>query len=272
MKRGRIGFVLVVLLLAGCATADGETRLKGEIAVFGDLPEFRSPVQFPGEVTGIDISPFGAPVMTGNEICLHIDEGVLADPLPSGLPVEITANLRLLERDEIEIRRDDDTGQTVYCVAPLLEIGPNTIDIDVNTRDGLQVYQYNFNGTRITGWRPLTMYPGDFVGMAFVSGQEYMMQMTGETVCWLTNERVIAQDMSLASMLDVRLGDQTLEPEWINPQSQSGYIETCFILDLEPGEYPMSATLETLDIRAGEVRPVAVEEWYRWTLRVDESM
>lgn len=256
-------------LLAGCASADGLTRIEAPLTEWGDLPDFRSPLFFPGEVRGIMMNPFGAAVLNGNEICLHVDDAVTGDVLASGLPVEITVNMRVLARDEITITQDDRAMQVVYCFAPLLDIGRHTLDIDLNTRSGLQVYQYIFSSGRVTGWRPLSMYPGEITGMDFAPGDPYILQQTGEVICWRTNERVLPRDTNRARVLDVLLDGEVLMPEWI--ESQGGTLETCFILDLEPGMYAMTAVLASVDVVPWEVLPVTVEEWYRWTLQVDEE-
>jgi hypothetical protein len=267
MKAGLL--LLAAFLLAGCA-ADGVTRLDGEVEGWGELPDFRSPLLFPGEVTGIEMNLLGATLLRENEFCLHVDEGVLGDPLASGLPVEIMANARLLTADEISVRRDEGAGRVVYCAAPLLEIGTHTIDIDLNTVDGLQVYRYRFANNRVTGWRPLSMYPGEVTGMAFEPGDPAVMRQSDDVVCWLTNERVLPSDVSLARVLDVRLDGAMIEPEWI--ESQDRILETCFILNLEPGTYSMEAVLRVADVEPGEVLPVVMEEWYRWELHVDEHL
>lgn len=261
---------LVGWLLAGCATADGVTRIEGTLPGWGEVPDFSSPLLLPGEVTGINMNPFAMPVLSGNEFCLRVNEDVLGEPLMSGLPVEMNINMRLLEPEELMISRDETAGQTVYCAAPLLDIGRHTLDIDLNTGDGLQVYQFIFDSRRITGWRPLSMHPGEVTGMAFAPGEPSVMTQTDATVCWRTNERALPNDFNPAQVLDVRLEGESLVPEWI--ESQGGMLETCFILDLAPGTYTMSAVLAVVDVEPQEMLPITVEEWYRWTLHVDEGV
>lgn len=259
---------LLVLLTAACGDGRTETSLAGTIE-FGELPEFRSFSTFPGEVSGLGMNITGAPLLQNNAICLTVEEAILGEPLLNGLPVNLVMDRRVLSRADIDVQRNLDEGTLTYCIAPYLQPGSHTLDVDVNTTDGLEVYQVIFDSERISGWRPLSNYPGSFSGMTQIDGGGDVYVLEDDFLCIGTNRRVIPASADMVDLVRVTVDGETLPLESLITETQAGVVDSCFIMEFAPGEYRIEMVLTALDSIVTELTQVTAEEWYAGTLRVE---
>lgn len=160
-----------LLLLSACGgrtIGDVELADERDSAQSGSISPFRELYQFPGNISGF-VPVNGRYILSSQEVCLNIEQGVLDQTQES--PLVVTFANERLTFDAFVLEVDDELGIDSYCFNPIVGEGVYTIDIELIIDNNTELYTFNFNSNLPDPFR-LLQYPNEFVGLTLITSEE----------------------------------------------------------------------------------------------------